>query len=154
MMTKLPPTVRKKTSFGWVPEIKVMSNADEIAKLGKEKEKAPVVDGANVEKEPKMPINEYHEQLGHPSFALTCATAKAQNFKLERPPHPHSACGVSKAKQKRISKYDMKLRSKKLAKFFLLDISSQKKISLSGKQHWLLIVDDVTDNSFSYFLKT
>ncbi len=40
-----------------VPGIEVMSNADEITKLGKATEKAPLVDGANAEKEPKMPIN-------------------------------------------------------------------------------------------------
>ncbi len=38
---------RMKTSSGWVPGIKVMFNADEIEKLGKDKEKAPMVDGAN-----------------------------------------------------------------------------------------------------------
>ena len=55
-----------------------MSNADKIAKLGKEKEKPSVVDGANVEKDPKMPINKYHEELGYPNFTLTRATVKAQ----------------------------------------------------------------------------
>ncbi len=55
-----------------------MSNADKNANLGKENvEKAPMVDGSNAEKEPKMPINKYHEELGHPNFALTRATAKA-----------------------------------------------------------------------------
>ncbi len=48
----------------------------------------------------------------------------------------------------------MKPRAKKPAKRIFLDISSQKKISLGGKQHWLLILDDATDNAFSYFLKT
>ena len=62
-----------------------MSNAGKIAKLGKEKEKAPKVDGNNSEKDPKMPINEYHEKLGHPNFALTCATSKDRNINLEVP---------------------------------------------------------------------
>ncbi len=51
-----------------------------------------------------MSINEYHEKLGHPNFALTRATAKAQNIKLEGPPQPCSVRALSKAKQKRISK--------------------------------------------------
>ena len=59
-----------------MPGIESISNADDIAKLRKEKEKVPMVDCANAEKEPKMPINEYHEELGHPNFALTRATAK------------------------------------------------------------------------------
>ena len=46
------------------------------------------MDGAIAEKEPKISINEYHEEIGHPNFALTCATAKAQNIKLEGPPAP------------------------------------------------------------------
>ncbi len=36
-----------KTSSGWVLGIKVMSNADKITKLGKEKKKVPTVDDAN-----------------------------------------------------------------------------------------------------------
>ncbi len=118
---------RTKTSSGWVTGIKVMSNADKIAKLEKENsEKAVVVNGAHAGKEPKMSINKYHEELGHPNFILTLATAKARNINLEGPPQPCSACVLSKAKQKRISKLDMKPRAKKSAKRIFLDISSQK----------------------------
>ncbi len=77
--------------------IKVISNADEIAKLRKEQEKAPMMDGTNAEKEPKMSINKYHEEIGHLNFLLTCATVKAQNIKLEGTPMPCSACALSKA---------------------------------------------------------
>ncbi len=51
-----------------------MSNADKIAKLEKEMDKAPWVDGAIAEKEPKISINKYHEEIGHSSFVLTRAT--------------------------------------------------------------------------------
>ncbi len=52
---------RTKTSSGWVPGIKVISNADDITKLEKENtEKVPMLDGGNAEKEPKMLINEYY----------------------------------------------------------------------------------------------
>ncbi len=42
---KITFDLHTKTSSGWVPGIKVMSNADKIEKLGKEKDKAPRVDG-------------------------------------------------------------------------------------------------------------
>ena len=34
-----------------------------------------------------------------------------------------------------------------------IDISSPKTASLGEKHHWLLVVDDCTDMSWSYFLK-
>ncbi len=68
---------RTKTSSGWDLGIEVMSNADEISKLGNKKDKTFRADGAIAEKEPKMPIKEYHEEIGHPNFALTRATEKA-----------------------------------------------------------------------------
>ncbi len=80
-----------------------------------------------------MPIIEYHEELGHHNFALTRVTAKAQNIKLEGPSKPCSACALSKAKQKCISKSDIKPQAKKPAEWIFLDISSQKKLSLGGK---------------------
>ncbi len=61
-----------------------------------------MVDGAIVEKEDKILIKEYHEEIGHPNFSLTRATAKAQNIKLEGPLKPCSACGISKAKKAHI----------------------------------------------------
>ena len=61
---------------------------------------------------------------------------------------------LSKAKQKRISKLDMKPRAKNPSKWIFLDISSQKKISLGGKQHWILILDDTIDHVFLNFLRT
>ncbi len=54
------------------------------------------MDGAIVEKEPKILVNLYHEERGHINFAVTCATEKAWNIKREG----RSACVLSKAKQK------------------------------------------------------
>ncbi len=74
-----------------------------------------------------MPINKYHEELGHPNFALTCETEKAQSIKPEGPSMPCSACALSKAQQKCIPKSDMKPQAKTPAKQLFLDILSQKK---------------------------
>ncbi len=87
--------------------VEVISNANKIEKLGKEKELAPVEDGAIVEIELETLLNLYHDEIGHPNFTVTHATAKAQNMKLEGPPVPCSVCVLIKAQQKHIPKSDI-----------------------------------------------
>ncbi len=45
-------------------------------------------------------------------------------------------------------------QAKKAAECLFVDISSQPHRSLGGNKHWLLVVDDATDNCFSFFLKS
>ena len=112
-----------------------------------------MVDGVPAEKEPKILINEYYEEMGHPNFALTSATAKAQNIKLEGHSAPCSVCTLSKAQQKRISKLDIKPQATKPIERLFLDILFQRKQSLGWKNQWLLIVNDMTDNDFFIFIE-
>ena len=53
---------------------------------------------------------------------------------------------------KKISK-EPKPRSKVRGEKLLIDISSPKTRSIGGKNHWLLIMDDYTDQTWSKFLK-
>ena len=103
---------------------------------------------------PKTSINEYREEIVHPSFATMLATAKANDIELAGQTKPCDACAISKAQQKKISKTETVPRAKKPAERLFLDISSQPHRSLGGNKHWLLIVDDATDNCFSFFLKS
>ena len=59
---------------------------------------------------------------------------------------PYSVCALSKAKQKHISTSDMTPSAKIPAKRIFFDSFFQKKRSLDGNFHWLLVVDDDTDN--------
>ncbi|MCP4748317.1 MAG: transposase family protein [Desulfobacteraceae bacterium] len=84
----------------------------------------------------------------------TIMTANAQNIKLEGPADvPCVSCAIRKARKKRISKQNLVSRSKIPGERLFLNISSQKISSLGGNMHWLLVLDDCTDNGFSFFLK-
>ncbi len=52
-----------------------------------------------------------------------------------------------------MSKSDMKPKAKVPYKKLFLNISYQKTRSPGGNFHWILFVDDATDNAFSSFLK-
>ena len=65
---------------------------------------------------------------------------------------PCEDCGVAKAKQAKMNK-GVSSKSKIPGKRIFIDISSPKTASLGGKHHWLLVVDDCTDMTWSFFLK-
>ena len=133
----------------------MISNADKITNLATSTGPHLIEDDeAEESAPPKTSINEYHEEIGHPSFATTRATAKANNVELAGQTKPCDTCAISKAQQKKISKTETVPRAKKPAERLFLDISSQPHRSLGGNKHWLLVVDDATDNCFSFFLKS
>ena len=98
-------------------------------------------------------VHQYHEEIGHPNMAVTQETAKARGVKLEGQDQPCSSCAVSKAQKKKISKKEAKSRAELPAERLFLDISSQHYPSLGGNKHWLLALDDYSDQAFSFFLK-
>ena len=49
-------------------------------------------------------INEYHEELRHPSMAMTQRTAKARGVNLKGTAQTCNHCVMSKARQKNVSK--------------------------------------------------
>ena len=65
---------------------------------------------------------------------------------------PYKDCGVGKAKQSKINK-GLNSKSEIPGERIFIDISSPKTASLRGKHHWLWVVDDCTDMSWSYFKK-
>ncbi len=97
-------------------------------------------------------INQYHKALGHPSEAITRATAHAEGILLKGNFSPCEDCALGKARQANVSKKAVPRSTNKGERLFI-DISSPSTKSMGGKQHWLLIVDDCTDYCWSYFLK-
>eukprot|EP01083_Nonionella_stella_P004795 13981_1 len=135
--TKIVFDRRIKTHDGWVGGVHI----------------SPVVDETvNVATVATKTVVQYHRELGHPSEMTTRSTAKARGEKLGGTFTQCKECVLSKAKQKKVSK-DSVERSKTPGGRLFIDISSPKTKSIGGSKHWLLVVDDCSDNTFSFFLK-
>ena len=97
-------------------------------------------------------INKLHTLLGHPSEETLRLTAKNYAVKVHGKFNPCFACALAKSKQKRIKK-ESETKSKTRGERLYIDTSSIKTISFGGAKFWLLIVDDYSDMSWSYFLR-
>ena len=97
-------------------------------------------------------VNVLHQELGHPGEDMTRATGKHMGLTLMGTFAPCEDCGIAKAKQTKIKK-GVSSKSKIPGERIFIDISSPKTGSLGGKHHWLLVVDDCTDMTWSFFLK-
>ena len=67
--------------------------------------------------------------------------------------NPCFACALAKSKQKRVNK-ESETRSEQRGERLFIDTSSIKGTSFGGAKFWLLIVDDFTDMSWSYFIRS
>ena len=139
-----------RTPSGWIPGVDVISKPTEIAHYGLETK--PEASEMKISP-PKVNFHEFHESIGHPNNAITRNTAKAHGIDLEGPGDKLCAsCVLSKAQKKPISKQETLPKAKLPAERLFLNISGSKNKSLGGNKFWLLVLDDVTDNSFSFFL--
>ena len=130
-----------KTKTGWVSGVQITPRIAEniaTAALG-----------------PGKSVNtmKYHDMLGHVSEAITRATARYYDIKLEGKFEVCADCAKAKARQKNVPKGDDTVRASKNGERLFFDISSIKAKSYGGAKFWLLVVDDKTDYAWSYFLK-
>ena len=135
---------RHKTQDGWIAGIDVAPPNGETANLSKDK-------GAPKQGKRKD-VNELHAELGHPGEDVTRATGAHRGFQVTGAFEPCESCAVGKAKQTKMNKEPIE-RSKVAGERLYLDVSSPRTQSVGGKHHWLLLVDDCSDLSWSYFLK-
>ncbi len=93
-------------------------------------------------------MNNLHRELGHPSEATTRAmgTCMGTNDQGSGKFEPFEAC-ILGCKQNRVE------CSTVTGERLYLDISLPNTASLSGKEHWLLTVENATGYVWSYFLK-
>ena len=90
---------------------------------------------------------------------MTRSTAAANNIKLnttrlnDLPQDSCYTCALAKAHQKSVPKQRI-ARSTTIGERFFIDISSPRRRSIGGAQHWLLVIDDASDMVFSFFLAT
>jgi len=98
-------------------------------------------------------INDLHKKLGHMSESMVCKMAKYYEWPIALKFITCESCALAKSCQKNTNK-ETKMRSMIPSKRLFIDISSVKNKSYGGLKFWLLAVDDVTDLSFSLFLKS
>ena len=115
----------------------------------------PVEDVASVILEPgkTVDINKCHRILGHTSEETLRLTAKSRGLKLSGKFHPCEDCQISKARQRNVPKLT-EGQSEVPGERLLLDISSVKNKSYGSSKFWLLVEDDCTTKTYSFFLKT
>jgi len=93
-----------------------------------------------------------HNQLGHPSEAVTRITAKYLQVNATGKLPVCENCAMGKAKQKNLPKVS-EGGSNIAGERLYIDISSIKEKSLGGSKFWLLVVDEATHMKWSFFLK-
>ena len=80
------------------------------------------------------------------------ATAKYYKVDLTGKVNNCLSCSLEKIRQKNIPKKNED-KSKNPGERMYLDISSMRKPSMGGRQHWVMLVDEATKSKKSFFLK-
>ena len=106
-----------------------------------------VLDHAHSAMEPGkiISMSKLHQITGHTGEHLLRPTANYMKIKLTRKLAPCEVCAQAKIRQANIPK-------KKMKKLVFIDIHSFKQVSRGGNRHWLIVVDEFSDCSHSFFL--
>jgi hypothetical protein len=98
-------------------------------------------------------IMKFHDMLRHVSESTTKKTAEYYGVKLIGNFEVCADCAKAKARQRNVPKGNNTVNAKHNGERLFMDLSSIKTTSYGGSKFWLLVVDDKTDYSWSYFLK-
>ena len=128
-----------ETKTGFISGVELKARSDEVAQ-------------AALEAGREININDLHQRLGHPSEESVRRTAKMLDLKVTGKFIKCENCAISKARRKNLNKETVNRSVEKGNRLFI-DISSIKSTSYGGKKFWLLVLDDFSDCSFSFFLK-
>ena len=108
---------------------------------------------AVIEPGKSIPIWKFHQIIGHTGENLLKTTAKYMGIKLTGKLEPCETCAQVKIRQANVhKKKETQVPSRPGYRLFI-DISSFKHESMGGKRHWLIVVDEFSDCSHSFFLK-
>jgi hypothetical protein len=107
----------------------------------------------NLQPGTKVKTTTLHYQLGHPSEAVTRATAKYMDVNVTGKLETCENCAMGKAKQKNVPKVNENVSTVPGERLYI-DISSIKERSIGGSKFWLLAVDEATHMKWSFFLKS
>ena len=78
------------------------------------------------------------------------ATAKYYKVDLTGKVNNCLSCSLEKVRQKNIPKKNED-KSRNPGEWMYLDISSMRKPSMGGRQHWVMLVDEATEYKKSFF---
>ena len=108
---------------------------------------------AVIEPGKSIPIWKFHQITGHTGEPLLRPTAEYMGIKLTGKLEPCETCAQAKIRQANVPKKMEKQVPSRPGYRLLMDISSFKHESMGGKRHWLIVVDEFSDCSHSFFLK-
>ena len=113
-----------------------------------------VYDEAHAAMEPGKSISatKLHQITGHTGEHLLKPTANYMKLKLLGSLPPCEACAKAKIRQRNVQKKKIKKMPTKPGYRVFIDISSFKQASRGGNRHWLIVVDEFSDYTHSYFL--
>ena len=94
----------------------------------------------------------FHRVTGHAGHHLMDATVKYYKVDLTGKVKNCLSCSLEKIRQKNIPKKNED-KSKNPGERMYLDVSSMRKPSMGGRQHWVMLVDEATKYKKSFFLK-
>ena len=114
-----------------------------------------VFDQAHAAMEPGKTISmsKFHEMTGHTGKHLLKPTAKYMKLKLIGTLPPCEACAKAKIRQRNSPKKKMKKLPTRPGYRIFMDICSLKQVSRGRNRHWLVVVDEFSDCTHSFFLK-
>ena len=114
-----------------------------------------VFDQAHAAMEPgkTISISKFHEMTGHTGEHLLNPTANYMKLKLIGTLPPCEACAKAKIRQRNFPKKKMKQLPTRPGYRVFMDICSFKQVSRGGNRHWLVVVDEFSDYTHSFFLK-
>ena len=100
-----------------------------------------------------IPIWKFHQITGHTGEHLLRPTADYMGIKVTGKLEPCEACAQAKIRQANVPKKKEKQVPSRPGYRLFMDISSFKHESMGGKRPWLIVVDEFSDCSHSFFLK-
>ena len=108
---------------------------------------------AVIEPGQSIPIWKFHQMTGHAGEHLMKTTADYTGIKVTGNFEPCETCTKAKIRQANVPKKKEKQVPSSPGYRLFIDISSFKHESMGGKRHWLIVVDEFSDCSHSFFLK-
>ena len=98
-------------------------------------------------------VSKLHEMTGHTGEHLFKPTANYIKLKLIGRLPPCKVCAQAKIRQRNIPKKKMKKLPTRPRYRVFMDICSFKQVSRGGNRHWVIVVDEFSDCTHSFFLK-
>ena len=97
-------------------------------------------------------MSKLHQITGHTDEHLLRPTANYMRIKLTGKLARCEVCAQAKIRQRNIPKKKMKKLPTRPGYRVFMDICSFKQVSRGGNRHWLIVVDEFSDCTHSFFL--